>query len=454
MTNVLFIVMEFVPLNLAGVRRPLRFINAMRSAGFNPIVVTMDVDDGFNDSGYKIDKTLLSELDPDVTVIRIPALRLSSFTDTRWKRLANIYFNRTDNFLKAWAPALNNEMPVIIERFRPKAIVTTCPPFSSAVLGRDLSRRYRIPLFLDMRDAWAKLSMVPAGSRLHYLSKLHLERRCFRQASVVSTVTPQLRKILSHSHPGLHGTKFRVIFNAFDIDTERLPPFRSRPIGTEGKIDIGYAGSYYYHPDTQGDKPLAPWWRKGHRSLRYYPVKEDWSYRSPLYFLKALSLLLQRRGDWKEKVFFNHIGDIPEWLRDMVRGMGLEGNVVFHGHRPHNETVQLLSGFDYFLATSEKVLGDEHYCLPSKLFTYLKFGKPVLGFLTEGIQASFVSQSGMGLVVDPDDTESAATILEDVLSCGYEETPNKDYLDGFSSRSTNREFVDTLAEVIRSANAS
>jgi glycosyltransferase involved in cell wall biosynthesis len=453
-TNVLFIVMEFVPLNLAGVRRPLRFINSMRSAGFNPIVVTIDFEDGYNDRGYKIDRTLLSELDPDVTVIRIPALKISSFTDSRWKRLINIYFNRTDNFLKAWAPSLLREMPAIFERYRPKAILATCPPFSGAVLGRDLSRKYRIPLFLDMRDAWAKLSMVPAGSRLHYLSKLRLERTCFRQASVVCTVTPQLRKIFSHSHPGLQGTKFRVIYNAFDMDTERLQPFRSRPIGSEERIDIGYAGSYYYHPDPNGGEASGPWWRTGHRSLRYYPVKEDWSYRSPLYFLRALSLLLQRRKDWRDRVFFNHIGDVPEWLRDMVRHTGLEDNVVFHGHRTHKDTVQLLSGFDYFLATSEKVLGDEHYCLPSKLFTYLRFGKPVLGFLTEGIQANFVRESGMGLVIDPDDTASAASILEDALSSGYEASPDRDYLERFSSRSTNREFIDTLVEVIQSANAS
>lgn len=356
--------------------------------------------------------------------------------------------------MNAWAPALYREMPSIINRYRPKAIVTTCPPFSSAVLGRDLSKRYRLPLFLDMRDAWAKLSMVPAGSRLHYLSKLRLERSCFRQASVVTTVTPQLCRVFSDSHPGLGRSRFRVIYNAFDLDPDSIPPFRAQPIGASGRIDIGYAGSYYYHPEVGTEGSPGTWWRRGHRSLRYFPVREDWSYRSPLYFFRALCRLLERNPDWRERVFFNHIGDIPDWLRDMVREAGLERNVIFHGHRSQSETQRLLSGCDYFLATSEKVIGDEHYCLPSKLFTYLRFGRPVLGFLTKGIQAEFIRRSGMGKVMDPDQTEVAASHLEDLFSSGYGSSPVKDYLEGFSSHNTNRLFLDTLWEVIHEAEAS
>ncbi len=40
--NILFVVMEFVPLNLGGVFRPLRFVNGLKKNNINPVVVTFE----------------------------------------------------------------------------------------------------------------------------------------------------------------------------------------------------------------------------------------------------------------------------------------------------------------------------------------------------------------------------------------------------------------------------
>jgi hypothetical protein len=91
----------------------------------------------------------------------------------------------------------------------------------------------------------------------------------------------------------------------------------------------------------------------------------------------------------------------------------------------------LQNGFDVLLATSEKVIGDEHYCLPSKLFTYLRSGKPALAFLTKGVQHEFISRSKMGPIADPDNEVEAAAIMEKLLVEGFSASLDMNYLQQF-----------------------
>jgi len=440
--------MEFIPLNLGGVFRPLRFANGLNRNGIKPVILTFSDNEHLRKVHSRFDYALLDKLDSDIPVYRIPLDDLSAYYDTRWKAFRNIYFNTSDNFLKAWEKNVYKELPAIIEKHKPKGIFVTCPPFSAARLGARISREFGLPLILDMRDAWSQI-WSPSGTYLHYLRKERAERDALSQASAVITVTPRLKAMFEETHPNLPLEKFNLIYNGYDFDLPASLPVNFDGIGAKGTINIGYVGEFYYAP-TLREQMMLPWWKRGgHRILQYSPVKEDWLYRSPYFFFKALADLFTRRPEWRSRIFFHHIGATPEWLLPMAEEMGLKDNVVPHGFQVLEKTLELQKSFDLLLATSEKVIGNEHYCLPSKLFTYLRSGKPVLGFITPGVQHDFISNSGMGPICAPDELDKASLIMEKLFEEGYRQQLNIEYLRQFSNTIATGRLIDLTRKTIK-----
>lgn len=442
--------MEFAPLNLAGVYRPLRFANELNRNGITPIILTFELDENFKKIYDRMDLDLMSKLDEGVIIKRIPLDDLSPLYVSKWKRFRNIYFSLSDNYDKLWSPKLNEALPAIIKEFQPEAIMVTCPPFSGAVLAMEVSKKYQLPLIVDMRDSWSKLSMSPLGSYLHYALKRRLEWKVFHRASAVIAVTPQLRDIFTNTHPALLREKFHVIYNTAESDLQNLHSVEAPSIAARDAIHIGYTGTFYYFPESR-EMTFKPWWRKkGHQVFQYTPIKEDWLYRSPYFFFKVLSRVLHNNPEWRRKIFFNYIGQPALWLTDMVKRFGLQENVIFHGYVPNHKVKLLEKGFDYLLSTSEKVIGKEHYCLPSKLFTYVESNKPVLAFVTKGIQNEFVTRSNIGLVFDPDQEDENVEKLSKILREGFTARVSSSYLDDFGPGKAGRQLVDLVREVTKS----
>lgn len=442
--SILFIAMEFVPLNLGGVFRPLRFVNGLAKNGIKPVVLTFADDDNLRKVHHRFDHELLLKLDKNIKTYSVPLGDMDKFKRSRLRQFRHTFFNISDNFYKAWRENIFKVLPEIIEQHKPKAVFVTCPPFSAAELGSHISKKFDLPLILDMRDAWSKI-WVPVGSYFHYLIKKNVERRVFDRATAIITVTPRLKSVFQETHPRLNANKFKLIYNGFDFELPQKIGIASRSIDCKGSIDIGYIGAFYYSPEAQ-ERMLLPWWKKrGHRMLQYSPVKEDWLYRSPYFFFKALNILFRRRPEWKAKIKFHHIGDTPEWLSAMAADFDLTDNLVLHGFQTLEKALILQQTFDLLLATSEKVIGNEHFCLPSKLFTYLKSGKPVLGFVTRGIQYDFLKNSGAAIINDPDHIDGWANALENIVAGGYQAELNIPYLRQFA----NSVAIDELINLVR-----
>ncbi len=389
-------------------------------------------------------------IDPEIKIIRIPLDDVSSFTSSKVKKIKNVYFNTSDNFLKAWRKNFFAEIPGIINEYNPKVVITTCPPYSSATLGAEVSKKYNIPLILDMRDAWSKLSMGPVGSYFHYWFKKKAEYSAFKQASAIITVTPQLKDVFIKTHPSIPKEKFHLIYNASNYPIPQNRNLSFTPKVDHGVINIGYTGYFYYDPKFR-DLVFQPWYKKrGHRMLQYTPIKEDWLYRSPFYFFKTLSDLFLLNPELKNRIRFHHIGQTPDWIHKMIDQFDLKNNVVLHGYQSQQKVLELESQFDFLLSTSEKVIGNDHYCLPSKLFTYLVSNKPVLGFVTKGIQKDFLIKSGMGIVLDPDHSKENACLLNELFATGFSSNINSEYLQEFSFEKSTSKLIDIVEKTAKS----
>lgn len=426
---ILFLLMEFAPVNTTGNFRWLKFIKYINEFNIQPIIVTFKEEEGAEYFKSKIDYTLLNDLPKDTIIYRIHCGENRRYTFKRIEEFISIYFSIKDSLAKRWKPFLFKEIGKIIDKHNPHFIVTSLPPFSSGLLAVEISKQFKIPLVLDLRDLWALFGSGPASSRIHYELTLKEENKIFSHARAIICVTPQMISILQKYHPNIENNKFFLIPNGFDKYQTQIENFLFEK--EKNKITIGYVGSFYYEPERRNNM-FTPWWKKKfHKKLEYVPILQDWLYRSPYFFLKTLKFLITEKPDLKQKIFIEFIGHKPQWLDEMIDECDLRNNFKSHGFVSHKESLLLQKQFDIFLATSEKMIDGEHYCLPSKIFDYVGQNKPIIAFVTEGIQKEFLSNSGLSIWCDPDNIQLSANVIHDLILKGKNFTPNHNYLEQY-----------------------
>jgi glycosyltransferase involved in cell wall biosynthesis len=441
--TVLFIAMEFPPVNTTGNYRALKFIKYLREFGIDPVVVTLKEDQAASLFNTKIDLSLLKEIPENTPIYRVDC-DYKNTEGSKGKAFFKMLFRVNDSLAARWSSYFHKEIGSIIERHKPQLIFTSLPPFSSGSLALKVGAAYKLPVITDMRDLWSKWGSTPFLSYIHYLLTFYEEKFVFRKSVRVIGVTPQLVEQFRNSHPDLDKNKFHFIPNGFDSPLDRLEDFEFKP---GKKIIIGYVGSFYYHPEDRNNS-MKPWWRKKrHKMLQYHPVKEDWLYRSPYFFFKTIAKLLHHFPGLSNRIELHFVGNKTYWFDGMLTEFSLHNHIVSHGFVSSSRASELQDTFDLILATSEKVIGEDHYCLPSKIFDYVGRKKPLLGFVTRGIQRDFIEQSGLGIICDPDDDEQAAAVLYDLILNGKKFKVNSEYLASYHRRNIAKNLSQVMTSV-------
>ena len=279
-----------------------------------------------------------------------------------------------------------------------------------------------------MRDSFSMWVSQPFGSFFHYKLILKKEREWFNHAYKVLAVTQQMVNDWKSVHKNIPYSKYTVIPNGFDKKIS-FSDIIKKP--SDKTFTIGYTGSFYYNPASR-DLMFKPWYKKHlHHKLQFTPRKEDWLYRSPFFLFKTLAYLFKQKSELKNKIFIKFAGLKPDWFDEMVLSFGIEKNVEHLGFLTFEESVKFQNRCDSLLVTSVKVINGEDYCIAGKTFDYITFGKPILGFVTEGAQKQFLEQSGTGIICDPDDINGSVKILKDIFDNGITLKPNKEFIEKF-----------------------
>jgi glycosyltransferase involved in cell wall biosynthesis len=157
----------------------------------------------------------------------------------RANRLAGLY--RALVFLPdrqvGWLPFGIRAGSALIRRWKPDLIYTSTGPFTSAVIGSYLARRFRLPWVAEFRDLWAgnQYDEFPAWrARLNY----PIERWVVGPALAFVTVSEPLAATLR----ARYRRPVAVITNGFDPDD--FPSLPS-PTTRSDELRITFTGSYY-----------------------------------------------------------------------------------------------------------------------------------------------------------------------------------------------------------------
>ena len=333
----------------------------------------------------------------------------------------------------------------MIARHHPELVYVSLPPMGMGPLWSRFARDYRLPLILDLRDAWSQWQMAPYPTWAHYRLTLRLEGHCLASAARVVCTSEQTRKDLLVLHPSISADKVVTIANGYDAEiVDWSVPVVSHSGEATERYVIGYLGSFYYDPSARRAM-LLPWWRKRiHQMPQYASRKEDWLYRSPYFFFRAVERLVAQRPDLRERLIIRFAGSKPDWLDEQIEQFNLEDLVEHVGYLSHEDALTFQRDCDSLLITSAKVIGADDYSIAGKTFEYFVARKPILGFVCKGAQRDMLRRSGLALILDPDDTQVSADCIADLIDGKAVLSPNRRFLEGLHRRELTGQLADVM----------
>ena len=405
--------LEFPPVNTTGNYRSAGFARSLNQSGVEVIVFTVTEQSGEKTFGKKLDYSLMQGLEK-VKIFRFEVRAFGKLWRTKIGNALRIWWNTTDKIDKRWyIGKTKKEILRIIKEEKPVALYFSLPPFSMAGMALNIHRTTGIPIIVDMRDAWSLWGTSPHTSYFHYVRKKRMEAKLFSKASIVIGVTPELVNDFKIQHPHINANKFKVIYNGADnFVASTLPSIEN------SKFTIGYVGSFYYSPDSESKSELKWYKRRFKDILNFTPRKEKWLYRSPYFFLEALSQMLKSNPQLRQSVSFEYVGSVSPWCIEMIEEIGLSEIFINHGFKNKGEVLSIQNSWSAILATSEKIVGGEHYCLPSKIFDAVETRKRILAFVTPGSQENFLKLYPQSVFFDPDKIEENNRLLLQVIKQG------------------------------------
>lgn len=254
---------------------------------------------------------------------------------------------------------------------KPDVIIGSSPHLFAALAAEILSKRYKVPFILEVRDLWPQ-TLIDIGnfSANHpfILILEKIERYLYRKAQRIITLLP-----LAHLHiMDKGGQKDKIVWIPNGIDLSLVPQIKPLDFRKE-KLVVMYAGAH----------GLA----------------------NNLDILLEVALVFKQKG-WQE-VEFRFVGDGPEKPKLVKKASSLNlDNVFFEDPIPKKNIYEKLSQADILFFTLEDSVLFRFGISPNKLFDYMAVGRPIV--FAANIVNNPVEESRGGIVVMPNDPVDVA----------------------------------------------
>jgi glycosyltransferase involved in cell wall biosynthesis len=332
--------------------------------------------------------------------------RGSALPHTRLLEFVKYFLTYPDPY-KGWIPCALEALQEI--RRRPDldiaAIVTTGPPISCHLIGRQARKILGCPWVADFRDLWTQ----NLGDRSFRRLQVGLEKRTLKDADVLVTVSEPWGSRLQQRYPD---KKICTITNGFDPDDYCSPP----PALTR-EFSITYTGQLY-----QGQ-------------------------RDPTVLFEVLRDLVDEKVMSPEDVRVRFYGPIEHWVTTLLRQYRLEEVVEIHGIVTRKEALQRQaeSQILLLLGWADPRETGQH---SGKLFEYLGAARPILavggsrGVLTETLKETHAGTHAL-----------SKEEVRNFLVASYREFKTKGYVpyygdDAAIGRYTHFQMARQFAEVL------
>ena len=305
-------------------------------------------------------------------------------TDTDWGRITRVHPFPTDKRnIPARAAAFAGfsglaGLAGLATRSQPDVVLAMSPPLTLGLTGWAIARSRGVPFVFNIQDVFPDVAVelgAISDPRVIGLASW-LERETYLRADAVTVLSEDLKDNVAAKIAGRRGRsgspdKVRVIPNFIDTDRIRPAPKENayrREFGLEGKTVVMYAGNV------------------------------GWS--------QSLDLVLAAAGhlahDPDVAFVINGGGVAREQLRADAAGLH---NVHFVDMQPAERLAEVAAAADIHVVPLRTGLARSS--VPSKLYTILAAGRPVVASVDRGTEvARTVVDAGAGIAVPPDDAEA------------------------------------------------
>ncbi|MBN1910107.1 MAG: glycosyltransferase family 4 protein [Pirellulales bacterium] len=262
-------------------------------------------------------------------------------------------------------------------------VFATSTPLTIALPAVWAARRKKVPMVFEVRDLWPEMPIAVGAlrSRVSIAAARQLERFAYRNAEHIIALAPGMKEGIAAT--GYPSDRITVIPNMCDLhrfQVEEQQGFafrRARPWLLDRPLVV-FAGSLGFANGVDYLARLAAATRTRDPEIRF------------------LVIGLHRGGDK---------------IRRVARELGvLEQNFFVEPTIPKSEMPSLLSAADIStcLLLNIRELWTNS---PNKVFDALAAGRPVAINHQHGWLADLIRETGCGLVLDPEDVNSAAEML-------------------------------------------
>ncbi len=288
-----------------------------------------------------------------------------------------------------WLPNLIRTAKRQMTETKYDLLYVSCGPFSSAVAAKRLSQIFAVPFVMEMRDYWTLLSdynLLGFGANRYVAQRT--EKSCLKAAALIVTATQGIAEALSESFDPAFRKKSFVLFNGHDEqDFCDLQPAQS----DDNSYIISYFGALY-----------------ARRSLKC--------------LLRALNSLNKQKklpDGFELRLYGNYH---RETLQEIEKS-GVSELVKIIPQLGHRQALQqmLVSDALLLIINSDSPKGT----LTSKVFEYLRCGKPILAMIPQnGEAAELLRESGQEHICP---MESSTLIMKCLLNLISESRNPREY---------------------------
>ncbi len=420
MNQVLFISYFWPPSGKASLHWPLFIIKHLSKHGWLPSVLTVN-----EDSFSHKDESLLREVPMDVSVMKtsandpftlyrkflgkdlntpLVASESISLENTDWKHRISIWI-RMNMFVPdarvGWYFSALRGGKRLIKTLRPKAIVSIGPPHSSHLIGKTLSKHFRIPHIPVLIDPWVDIVYYKNFRRNILARKVdaYFERSTLNHAQHIIFVTQSSREEYIKKYPWIEN-KSQVLYWGYNEESFVVGDPLNKQSDT--KV-ILHAGNIF-------------------------------DYQNPVGLWKNIKSEI----DNGKKLRLRFIGTVSPGIKSAVSASGLDQITEYAGFLPYAEVIKEMLSAHYLL-----VCATEKRHVPGKLFEYLRTGNRIIAFGDDNREVEqILNKANAGVLLPYQYVEN------DIFEKVNQVSPNPEMTRQFSREVIAGSLADILASLL------
>lgn len=422
--RVLIITYYWPPSGGSGVQRWLKFANYLPEAGWEPVIFTPE-----NPDFDLRDESLEKEVPKELEVIKFPIWEpYQLFSKVKGKSKTHpgrLMEQKEKGFLEKaaiwaranllvpdprvfWVKPSVKFLTDLVNSGQFQAVITTGPPHSMHLIGRELKRKTGLTWIADFRDPWSAWEFLDTLPMTSFVRKKHhqLEHSVLKEADAVLTISPTFQRDLEK----LAYRKINLLTNGYD--PADIPAGFSPKEKEAGKLHLVYSGIID-------------------------------AIRNPIPLMEAL------KSEFKhgiEEVKWTFVGKVSEQVQAYVKeDAWLSERIHFAGYVSHSEVFGFYAKADVLvliLTDTKNAQGN----IPGKLFEYLATRIPVLALGDpEGDSAKILKDAGAGQVIAHTDATSIKAQLRTLMDSSLKKVDPKE-LEKYSRQHLSHQLARILDE--------